>query len=281
MARGCSVCTLYALNFALFLVGLALIAAPFVSCTETCHLPAATIESLRFVRVLQVVGACLLLFAMLGCGLARSGKKRYRCPYLLVLLLAVCGGGLIVALDNGLLYQKLETFDPSAPEKVQKAVDGLATSGMQSFYADFAGVFHAAECKVEAAGPHESHVTCQECEPIQTAFTTCMDDWKPGPEADKYLEQCTKQFANTQKDCDGDCTLAFCRCTKDLDDAIEEYAKYFKYVLLGVGGVLLLLLVASVCVSRKEEPEQVHELGQVFVVEQQMQQQRRAQPVLA
>lgn len=280
MARGCSVCTLYTLNFVLFLVGVALIAAPLVSCAETCHLPAATVESLRFVRVLQIVGACLVLFSLLGCGLAKSGKKRYRCPYLLVLLLAVVGGGLLVALDSGLLYQKLETFDPTAPGQVQKALDGLASTGMKSFYADFAGVFHAAECKVEPAGPHEQHVTCNECEPIQTAFSTCMDDWKPGPEADKYLQQCSQQFANTEKDCDADCTMAFCRCTKDLDDAVEEYAKYFKYALLAVGGVLLLLLVASVCVSRREEPEPTHELGTVFMVEQQMQQ-RRNQPVLA
>lgn len=251
-------CTLYLLNLALFLIGALFAAAPAVACTaQTCKISLKDIESIRFVVVLQVIGAGLLCFSTIGCCLAASGKKRYRAPYLLVLLVGLLGAGLVVAFDKGLLFQPLSTFDPSAPGKTQAAIDGLASEGMQAFYRDFATVFQAAECKVEPHGL-DLDVKCRDCEPIEAAFSTCTEEWKPTAESAKYVFECGKTFGNTDPACGAQCTLAFCQCAGVLGDSVQAYAAYIKYTLLAVSAIVFLLLLAASCVSRKEPaPAQV------------------------
>lgn len=246
-----SALVLYTASAVLFLLGGALVALPFVArcsfSTKYCKALGTMELADQSLYGLYATGAALLVFALVGCCLAASGKKRFRWPCTLVMLamfLAVSAATVWQA-DTGAALAKLHTFEPG---KLDQAVADLKSKLMRDLFHDFSAIYTGGECTL-----HGAELECPECGVLQTALDKCQREWQPSADAQLFLQNCTKQLGGEEAKCDGDCTQVFCKCAGTLQDDLERNEQYVLYGLGGLAALLFVVLTAACCVQRKPE----------------------------
>jgi hypothetical protein len=204
---------------------------PFLKASNVCNVELSQMQTLHAFSVLFGVGGALLLFATLGCGLSVTGQKRFKLPFVSVLLLAAA------LLGASAVFLR----DPSRAADLHEKIDDLQAQGTRELYNDFGLLYSAGTC-----APQGSGIVCEQCSVLTQALEVCV----PGQRREELVEACVKQFAGTMEQCDAGCTKAFCDCADRLEETVQTDTEYLSQALV-IAAAAIVVLACVACAVRK------------------------------
>jgi hypothetical protein len=143
------------------LCGVAALALPFLKASDVCNVELSQIRTLHAFPVLLGTGFAFLILATVGCALSRTGLKRYKFPFVTVLLfvLAVLGATAV--------YLR----DPSRAADLHEQIDNLQAEGTKELYHDFGLLYSAGNCAKQG-----SEIVCKQSACLPTHWKRALRD---------------------------------------------------------------------------------------------------------